>query len=168
MAPGVRAHLWLRDAVVTNGITRRWSRPLVALASAQRQGRWARAINACAQKIFLPRDDKPHVAKSNLSSDTSYAVVAQQGGLEGRSPSKILLTCPSRRQSRCDGQVKEDFEEALPPRAPPRKPCKSNTCSNHRASRCLSDDPLQRSSQMQLQPVKISTSTGAIASGATL
>ncbi len=22
MAPGVRAHLWLRDAVVTNGITR--------------------------------------------------------------------------------------------------------------------------------------------------
>jgi len=41
MAPGVRAHLWLRDAVVTNGITRRWSRPLAALASAQRQGRYA-------------------------------------------------------------------------------------------------------------------------------
>src|SRR6266542_1769870 len=41
MAPGVRAHLWLRDAVVTNGITRRWSRPLAALASAQRQGRSA-------------------------------------------------------------------------------------------------------------------------------
>src|SRR5882724_7093921 len=40
MAPGVRAHLWLRDAVVTNGITRRWSWPLAALASAQRQG-WA-------------------------------------------------------------------------------------------------------------------------------
>ena len=37
MAPGVRAHLWLRDAVVTNGITRRWSQPLAALASAQRQ-----------------------------------------------------------------------------------------------------------------------------------
>src|SRR5437870_2437213 len=32
MAPGVRAHLWLRDAVLTNGITRRWSRPLAALA----------------------------------------------------------------------------------------------------------------------------------------
>ncbi len=88
--------------------------------------------------------------------------------MEGRSPSKILLTCPSRRQSQRDGQVKEDFGEAAPPRAPPRKSCKSNTCSNHRASRCLSDDPLQRSSQMQLQPVKISTSTGAIASGATL
>jgi hypothetical protein len=40
MAPGVRVHLWLRDAVVTNDITRRWSRPLAALASAQRQGRY--------------------------------------------------------------------------------------------------------------------------------
>jgi hypothetical protein len=37
MALEVRAHLWLRDAVVTNRVTRRWSRPLAALASAQRR-----------------------------------------------------------------------------------------------------------------------------------
>jgi transposase-like protein len=35
--------------------------------AALRARRWARAINAYAQKIFLPRDDKPHVAKSTTA-----------------------------------------------------------------------------------------------------
>src|SRR5213593_1702191 len=79
MASGVRAYLWLRDAVVTNGITRRWSRPLAVLASAQRQVRRQGDI------LTVKRMDNVGIVVEDI--DAAIEFFTELGlELEGRAP----------------------------------------------------------------------------------